>query len=143
MVDLSKTPRVAAYLRAQKVNPSEEHMNEYWAALIVAESFKDKALRAFGGINFHTMKGSELLMRMEQFLEYRSNPAPKSSKPVKKAKPLNAITGSVTDAEIRAAMSPKGGWSRSTLAKWGVPWPPPKGWRAKLTSKSASHVSSD
>lgn len=143
MLDLSKTPRVAAYLRAQNIKPTEEHMNDYWAALIVAESFKDKALRAFGGINFHTMKGPELLVRMEQFLEYRSKPAPKPSKPVKKIKPIDVVTGSVTDAEIRAAMSRKGGWSRATLEKWGVPWPPPKGWRAKLTSNAASHIASD
>ena len=24
-------------------------------------------------------------------------------------------------------------WSRAQLAEWGVPWPPPKGWRKKLT----------
>lgn len=34
--------------------------------------------------------------------------------------------------EIDAAKTEKGGWTRGTLAQWGVPWPPPKGWRAAL-----------
>jgi hypothetical protein len=24
------------------------------------------------------------------------------------------------------------GWNRKQLAEWGVPWPPPKGWRTRL-----------
>jgi hypothetical protein len=35
-------------------------------------------------------------------------------------------------AEIEAAKTPRGGWTRATLATWGVPWPPPKGWRKAL-----------
>ena len=35
-------------------------------------------------------------------------------------------------AEIEAGRSEAGGFSRATLAKWGVPWPPPKGWRKAL-----------
>ena len=23
-------------------------------------------------------------------------------------------------------------WTRAQLAEWGVPWPPPKGWRKRL-----------
>ncbi len=38
----------------------------------------------------------------------------------------------ITDAEIEAAKSPRGGFTRKTLAAWGVPWPPPKGWRRAL-----------
>lgn len=38
----------------------------------------------------------------------------------------------VSAADIEAARSPAGGWRRATLAKWGVPWPPPKGWRKAL-----------
>lgn len=34
--------------------------------------------------------------------------------------------------EIVEAMSDRGGWTRSTLASWGVSWPPPKGWRVRL-----------
>ncbi len=38
----------------------------------------------------------------------------------------------ITDAQIEAAKSPKGGFTRATLAAWGVPWPPVKGWRKAL-----------
>lgn len=38
----------------------------------------------------------------------------------------------ISDEEIEAGKTAKGGFSRATLAKWGVPWPPPKGWRAAL-----------
>lgn len=37
--------------------------------------------------------------------------------------------------EVAAAMTAKGGWTKAKLAEWGVPWPPPKGWRAKLTEQ--------
>jgi hypothetical protein len=35
-------------------------------------------------------------------------------------------------AEIDAARTKAGGWTKEQLAKWGVPWPPPKGWRKAL-----------
>jgi hypothetical protein len=38
----------------------------------------------------------------------------------------------ISASEIDAAKSEKGGWTRETLAKWGVPWPAPKGWRRAL-----------
>jgi len=38
----------------------------------------------------------------------------------------------VSAEEIDQARTEKGGWTRETLAKWGVPWPPPKGWRQAL-----------
>lgn len=37
----------------------------------------------------------------------------------------------VTRAEIEAAKK-HGGWTRDVLARWGVPWPPPRGWRREL-----------
>ena len=37
--------------------------------------------------------------------------------------------------QVEAAMTPKGGFSRKSLAKLGVPWPPPKGWRKALTER--------
>ncbi|GGV91772.1 hypothetical protein GCM10010228_82920 [Streptomyces massasporeus] len=37
--------------------------------------------------------------------------------------------------EVEAARSPKGGYSRAQLAAWGVPWPPPKGWKDELTER--------
>ena len=38
----------------------------------------------------------------------------------------------VSEAEIESAKTPKGAWTRHTLAGWGVPWPPPRGWKAAL-----------
>lgn len=38
----------------------------------------------------------------------------------------------VPPEEIQDARSPRGGWTRETLARWGVPWPPPAGWRRAL-----------
>lgn len=37
-----------------------------------------------------------------------------------------------TAEEIDAKKTPSGGWSKAQLAAWGVPWPPPKGWRRAL-----------
>ncbi|MCH4850584.1 hypothetical protein LF907_08270 [Bifidobacterium pseudolongum] len=34
--------------------------------------------------------------------------------------------------EVEAARTPAGGWTKKQLAQWGVPWPPPKGWRERL-----------
>ena len=34
--------------------------------------------------------------------------------------------------EIMAHQTPRGGWTKKILAVWGVPWPPPKGWKAWL-----------
>lgn len=38
----------------------------------------------------------------------------------------------VTPEEIERGKTRRGGWTRKTLAKWGVPWPPPKGWKRLL-----------
>ena len=38
----------------------------------------------------------------------------------------------LTAEEIEAGRSPRGGWTAATLAAWGVPWPPPKGWQQRL-----------
>lgn len=38
----------------------------------------------------------------------------------------------LTEEQIEAGKSPKGGWTKKQLASWGVQWPPPKGWREKL-----------
>lgn len=42
-----------------------------------------------------------------------------------------------TERVILAARSSAGGWTSSTLAAWGVPWPPPAGWRAQLVASDA------
>jgi hypothetical protein len=38
----------------------------------------------------------------------------------------------VTPKEIEARQTAKGGYTKAQLAEWGVPWPPPKGWKAGL-----------
>lgn len=35
----------------------------------------------------------------------------------------------------RLPVSPAGGWSSKQLADWGVPWPPPKGWKEQLIAR--------
>jgi len=34
--------------------------------------------------------------------------------------------------EVEEARTPAGGWTKDQLAQWGVPWPPPRGWKKKL-----------
>jgi ribosome-binding protein aMBF1 (putative translation factor) len=38
----------------------------------------------------------------------------------------------LTEEQIEAGRSPRGGWTRKQLAEWNVPWPPPAGWRRAL-----------
>lgn len=45
--------------------------------------------------------------------------------------------GGVSPEEIAAGRSENGGWSRAQLAEWGVPWPPPKGWKDALEDAAA------
>jgi hypothetical protein len=40
--------------------------------------------------------------------------------------------GKFTEEEIEAGRSPAGGFTEEQLAAWGVPWPPPRGWRHRL-----------
>lgn len=135
MIELSKTPRCVAYLKAMRGKIDEDGMNEYWLALCVAESFPESALKKFGGINFHVMKGPALLKRMEEFLEHHSKAREEPSKKMKMtSSPLDTITAAVSNEEIEAAKTPKGAWKAAQLAKWGVSWPPPNGWRKKLVS---------
>ncbi|GAA5230102.1 hypothetical protein GCM10025779_09150 [Arthrobacter cryoconiti] len=42
----------------------------------------------------------------------------------------------VTAQELQAQRTPAGGWTREQLTEWGVPWPPPKGWKAALIAKA-------
>lgn len=40
----------------------------------------------------------------------------------------------ITNEEISAARTEKGGFTAKTLAEWGVPWPPPSGWRKTIVA---------
>ncbi len=47
--------------------------------------------------------------------------------------PFDLKTLKHVDAEeIKQGMTERGGFKKKQLAKWGVPWPPPKGWRSAL-----------
>lgn len=35
-------------------------------------------------------------------------------------------------SDILKLKTQNGGWTRETLAEWGIPWPPPKGWKKHL-----------
>jgi len=39
--------------------------------------------------------------------------------------------------EVEGARTPAGGWTRDQLAQWGVPWPPPRGWKKALEKQWA------
>jgi hypothetical protein len=48
----------------------------------------------------------------------------------------------LTPAEVEAGRSAAGGFTRKTIAGWGVPWPPPAGWlRALLRDEEGSDAS--
>ena len=43
--------------------------------------------------------------------------------------------------EIMAAKTERGGWTKATLSAWGVPWPPPKGWKRALLNGKGCNAS--
>jgi hypothetical protein len=38
----------------------------------------------------------------------------------------------ITEEEIMAKRTARGGWTKEQAAQWGVPWPLPKGWIRRL-----------
>lgn len=42
------------------------------------------------------------------------------------------MTEPPTPDEVDAARTERGGWRKEDLERWGVPWPPPRGWKKKL-----------
>lgn len=51
--------------------------------------------------------------------------------------PEAVCPAAVTEQEIEAAWTPAGGWTRQQLAAWGLPWPPPRGWKDELLRRRA------
>lgn len=45
-----------------------------------------------------------------------------------------------TLGEIERAATKRGGYTREQLAEWGVPWPPPKGWKKALQKLAKSQI---
>jgi DNA-directed RNA polymerase subunit RPC12/RpoP len=46
--------------------------------------------------------------------------------------PVENIKRRITIAEFRAGRSRNGGYTAAQLARWGVSWPPIKGWKERL-----------
>lgn len=40
-------------------------------------------------------------------------------------------------SEVEKARTANGGWTKAKLAEFGVPWPPPKGWKRELEKRLA------
>jgi hypothetical protein len=49
----------------------------------------------------------------------------------------------ISVAAIEAARTSKGGWTRKQLAAWGAPWPPPKGWKEHLATRTTPKQGSE
>jgi hypothetical protein len=43
----------------------------------------------------------------------------------------------VADLIIEAGKTPRGAWTDPQLGRWGITWPPPKGWRRELVARWA------
>lgn len=41
----------------------------------------------------------------------------------------------VSPDELIDNQTPKGGFTQAVLAEWGVPWPPPKGWKKAVSDQ--------
>lgn len=73
-LDVSAYPLCAARLRFQFTNLSEQGMNAYWAAVAIADCFRDAELAEHGGINFGLRteeNGRFILAAMEKLLMKR------------------------------------------------------------------------
>ncbi len=74
MLNLAAYPQCAQRLHFQRVNLSDELMKPIWAAVCVAEDFKDRDLTQFGGFDFSDYSeenGYRQLARLEQFMASR------------------------------------------------------------------------
>ncbi|WP_345227316.1 endonuclease domain-containing protein [Hymenobacter koreensis] len=58
----------------------------------------------------------------------KANPKPRF------VKPYGTLT-TLTKTQVEAGRTENGGFTREQLASWGVPWPPPKGWKKRLTEQ--------
>jgi hypothetical protein len=39
---------------------------------------------------------------------------------------------SITEGEIEGKRTANGGFTKKVLKAWGIPWPPPQGWKKRL-----------
>lgn len=42
-----------------------------------------------------------------------------------------------TNKAVESKATPRGGYTKKQLAEWGIPWPPPKGWKKKLEKQES------
>jgi hypothetical protein len=59
-----------------------------------------------------------------------------------KGKKRNSMARFIDTEEIDAHRTPNGGWNRMQLAQWGVPWPPPHGWREAIIANGIPYRAS-
>jgi hypothetical protein len=57
-------PRCTAYLKGMGCRFTDSAWNNYWAAVLLADTFNDKELLAVG-VDYNLLNGSELLRRLE------------------------------------------------------------------------------
>jgi len=48
------------------------------------------------------------------------------------------INSVIEEDAIETERTDLGGWTAESLAQWGIPWPPPKGWKKELEKKIAA-----
>ncbi len=104
------------------------------APLVREKDYKllyEKALERIEALERRMRKGSERkVVRQLRELDRGVKASPAHNRPVQ-SNPERRYT----EAEIERGRSPRGGWTRKTLAGWGVSWPPPKGWKDRLTGR--------
>lgn len=104
MMSLATLPLCAARLGWNFTKFEDPAMNEYWAAVIVADFCHDDALAAFGGFDFEDRSvenGKLLLARLEQCIRAKKHKMPKFEAP----EDLRALLGSrgVKTTELKTA----------------------------------------
>jgi ribosomal protein L35AE/L33A len=77
--------------------------------------------------------GASFLQKREKKKESKIGVYARMGKAQKANESLKKFDGYVPSPdEVEAAMSQNGGWTAAQLAKWGVGWRPPHGWREAL-----------
>lgn len=104
MMSFATLPLCAARLGWNFTKFEEPAMNEYWAAVIVADFCHDEALAEYGGFNFEDRSvenGKRLLSRLEQCIRAKKHKVQKFVPP----EDLKALLGSrgVKTSELKTA----------------------------------------
>lgn len=82
-MNIAALPLCASNLKFKKIKMTDLHMTPFWAAVCIAEDFKDRSLREFGGFDFNDTSdenGVRQLTRLEHFMASRKRKnAPKKA----------------------------------------------------------------